>query len=85
MRDSFLTVQAFVLEVYTRKICVTISLPCRLCARSLHKKDVRDNFLTVQAVCARSLHKKEVRGNFLTMQAVCSKFTQKKTVTITLP
>ena len=42
-----------VLEVYTRKMCLTVSLPCRLCARSLHKKDVRDSFLTVQAVCSQ--------------------------------
>ena len=53
-------------EVYTRKMCVTMSLPC---GQSLHKKDVRDIFLAVQAVCARSLHMKDVRDNFFTVRS----------------
>ena len=48
-RDNFVAVSFCAgceLEVCTRKMCVTMSLWCSLCARILHKKDVRDNFLT---------------------------------------
>ena len=39
-----------VLEIYTRKMCATVSL---WCAGSLHKKDVPDGFLTIQAICSK--------------------------------
>ena len=32
---------------------MTVSLPCRLFGRSLHTKEVRDNFLRVQTVCSK--------------------------------
>ena len=54
MHDNFLNYHAgCVLEVYLRKLCVTVSLPCGLCARSLYKKDMRDSFRAVQAVSSR--------------------------------
>ena len=93
-RNNFLTASlraGCVLEIDTRKICVTIPLPC---ARSLCKKDVRDSFLTVQAVCsqlemcmtaslpcrlcARGLRRNDVRDSFQTVQAMCSKFAQER-------
>ena len=80
LRDNFLTVQGARSQL---KMCVTASLPCRLCARSLRKRFVTVSFPC--RLCPRILHNEDAHEMFLTFQVVCSKFAQKKSATISIP
>ena len=110
MREKFLTA-CYVLEASTKKMRVNLSLPCRLCARNLHKhlhcelevytRQMRVNIslscefvletytrtmcTTVSLQCAGSLNKKDVRDGFLTIQAICSKLRMCVTISLQFP
>ena len=96
MRDSFLTVQAVCSQL---EMCMTASLPCRLCARGLCRNDVRDSFQTVQAMCSKFAQERRA-GQFpyravcvleiytrkirVKNSLLCSKFTQLKSLIMSL-